>query len=197
MKLRFDKTILKQKIGKVPVPVVVVGGGVLAVLAYRRWGGGGAGGSGSAAGLSDTGDTGGPTDYSGGSAGGGQVASGGGDPIDFSGYSAGAFVPAATMGTAQQPIIQRARWVPTWRPTWKPTWKPPHPQRPRRRPLIVNRIVINNKAFPQRPTVVNKGFAGGPKFGVSSGPKFGVVAQRNRRRRVGESPPKLRHPAGR
>lgn len=212
MKLKFDKTILKQKIGKVPVPVVAIGLGVVAVIAYRKFGGGGAAGAsgssssggtgGNPAGLTDSGDTGGPADYSSGSAGGGSVASGGGggaEPVDFSGYSGGAFVPAATLGTLQQPIVQVARVIKKFKVT-----KIVNPRKPgnRRRPTVINRIVINQAGIKTKSTVTRG--TGRPVVGFGAKPKINMTtsnrsapSQPNRRRRIGETPPIIRRPIGR
>jgi hypothetical protein len=208
-KLKLDKTILKKKIAGIPVPIVAAGAGVVGIIAYRHFAGGGA--SGSASNASGAGpDTSGqsPADYSGGTGDSGQVASGGGggygDPASFEGYTGGPFVPAATMGTAQQPIVQIAKWIPKWKPTWTPKWKPPG-SRPRRRPLVVNKIVINNRGGiapkkvgglrpGQTPPIINRGQSSKTGTGRPIGATPYQRSTPNVRRRRGESPPILRRP---
>jgi hypothetical protein len=207
-KLKLDKTILKKKIAGVPVPIVAAGAGVVGIIAYRHFAGGGAGASGAdpnalAAGPDTSGQS--PADYSGGTGDAGQVASGGGgggygDPASFEGYSGGPFVPTATLGTAQQPIVQIAKWIPKWTPTWTPKWKPPG-GRPRRRPTIINKIVINNRGgiAPRKPGVLRPGQT--PPIVARGGAKPKPINMQpyqrsapNVRRRRGESPPILRRP---
>ena len=151
----LDKNILHKKIAGIPVPVLAVGGGIAAIVLYRKFGGGGAASGGATNPATSDGaspsdysqgaaSTGAASDYSSGStdSGGGGGYSGSGDYVSGGG---GAFIPANAPSVVPQAISNvwtpisgswRPTWSPTWRPTWTPTWRPS--PRPRTRPVISN-----------------------------------------------------------
>lgn len=157
-------SILKAKIFGLPAPVVALGAGVVGVIAYRKFAGGGGGGGADSSGAGTT-----PSDYSGGSPGGGGGAgdysggtgeqgssfdegggvTGGGGFITGPGPGAGgAFVPATQApGVSPQPVRLFSTVV--IRPRAKKGQK--------RRPAVVNRLVVGGAGNLRLITRVNPG----------------------------------------
>lgn len=128
----LDKSILKKKVFGLPVPVLALGGGVVGVIAYRKY-----------AGKQGAADTGGDTaaDYSGGTGSGSGAGSGaaGGSAGD-GGITGGAFNGPPPIIRLRQRIINRRVVVKRGRKGANQV---------RRRPVIVNRIIVNPR-YPKR-----------------------------------------------
>lgn len=130
----LDKTILKKKIGPVPVPVAALGAGVLGVIAYRRY-------AAKKAAADPNADQ-SAADYSQGTGTSGSAAdtpSGVGDSGGTGGAVGGAFSGPPPTIILRQPIRNITKIIRRPR-TGGPV---------RRRPLVVNRIIVNPR-YPQR-----------------------------------------------